>query len=86
MSTRRVPSASTTIREDSDWYDQEITLADADGGYAGPDALLADLAVMRDAMASHGVPRDVVALMDEIKEKGLLTSGVELRPEVQFLC
>ncbi len=30
--------------------------------------------------------RDVVALMDEIKEKVLLTSGVELRPEVQFLC
>lgn len=29
---------------------------------------------------------DVLALMDEIKEKVMQTSGIELIPEVQFLC
>lgn len=32
---RKAPSRSTTLREDSDWYDQEITLTDADGFQVG---------------------------------------------------
>lgn len=38
---KKEESASTTIRDDSDWYDQEITLADADGFALGDGVFIA---------------------------------------------